>query len=907
MRKNTNMRAGLATLGAMCLGWPGLVVAWEPGTYPAGGADFTVDAQDRNDVVSFWHGVYQASEGYQGRHGWSGNYTAADPYTNAEGSTAPAFVTDVQRRLNFFRALCQVPAVAHLNSGATVLIDACDPTNLYSPSSSPPLVAAVTKAAAAQRAAYMIIRTYGYSIGATIVPPLGDATAAISHTPLQANCVAWTTAAWNANHHGNLAFGYYGPAAVDSYLSENALNATGDSNLPVGHRRWVLYPPATDFATGDTPGAYDPATDTVRPPTNVLYVVPKAGEMAAVTPRFVAYPAAGYFPAALNSALWSLSYPGAGFDTAGVTMTTAAGVAVAVVIQARNGSFGDPCLVWQVPDAQAATTVAADTRYHITVSGITGCGVPGSHTYAVTLINPNSLTSDQCVFGPDSPQIPAPATYQICPPSHAEAIEVNCFRPLATAWTEGAEDSPTPAVIATTASSYVFRSTASFAGFGPISGAKSFRLTFPVWYDPRLNGVPGQSFELDRDLVPGAAATLTFKYRRGYMSSATSLVVESSCDGGVSWAQKGAAITGNATGVPDGAASNATIALDASALPLRLRFRLGVAPGMGFYADQSHNGFDYTTIPTGIFLDDITTTNCQWLGLLKTNTLAATATSFVLSSASAGITLTNNLALRLRMRTKLGNRWMPYGPMKALLLSAADLTVAPVFAPAGAAPDAGQAITITSESNSTIYYRLNGGAEQCATSPVGGLSVPVDGSTLTLTAYAKKVGKSDSPIATTSYTGSALVTWMNSYFPAVTDPNVVGPAADPDHDGQANALEFALGGDPAAAGGRARVYNLTSEAAPGGAPALLLTLAVRAGTPAFSAASAPAATQDGVTYTVQGATAPDSFTHPVVVVDPVTAGLPPAPAGYEYRTFKLDVAAGVPNKGFLRVRVTAGP
>ena len=65
----------------------------------------------------------------------------------------------------------------------------------------------------------------------------------------------------------------------------------------------------------------------------------------------------------------------------------------------------------------------------------------------------------------------------------------------------------------------------------------------------------------------------------------------------------------------------------------------------------------------------------------------------------------------------------------------------------------------------------------------------------------------------------------------------------------------------------------------------------------------PTATQDGVTYTIQGGADLD-FTGTVSVVDPVTAGLDPAPAGYEYRTFSLDGSDGLGGKGFMRVAIT---
>jgi hypothetical protein len=46
------------------------------------------------------------------------------------------------------------------------------------------------------------------------------------------------------------------------------------------------------------------------------------------------------------------------------------------------------------------------------------------------------------------------------------------------------------------------------------------------------------------------------------------------------------------------------------------------------------------------------------------------------------------------------------------------------------------------------------------------------------------------------------------------------------------------------------------------------------------------------------------FSATVSVVAPVTAGLPAAPAGYEYRTFSLVGSNNLPGTGFLRVRVS---
>ena len=89
---------------------------------------------------------------------------------------------------------------------------------------------------------------------------------------------------------------------------------------------------------------------------------------------------------------------------------------------------------------------------------------------------------------------------------------------------------------------------------------------------------------------------------------------------------------------------------------------------------------------------------------------------------------------------------------------------------------------------------------------------------------------------------------------------------------------------------------------------LLLTIAVMAGTPAFAGSPAPSATTNSLIYYVEGGLTLDNFTSPVSVVVPaVTTGLPAAPSGYEYRSFALDAAAGLPASGFLRVRITTIP
>ncbi|WP_035615702.1 autotransporter-associated beta strand repeat-containing protein [Haloferula sp. BvORR071] len=159
-----------------------------------------------------------------------------------------------------------------------------------------------------------------------------------------------------------------------------------------------------------------------------------------------------------------------------------------------------------------------------------------------------------------------------------------------------------------------------------------------------------------------------------------------------------------------------------------------------------------------------------------------------------------------------------------------------------------------------------------------------------------------------SGTPSGYAAWIATYFPGETNPAIVGAGADPDHDGDANSLEFAMGGAPNSGSNNAKSYVLIADS---GADAdtdkeLLLTIAVRAGTPVFTGSPSPTATKDGYTYKIEGSNNLASFPATVTVVSPVITGLPAAPAGYEYRSFSLSGSNGTPTsiKGFLRAVVT---
>ena len=161
---------------------------------------------------------------------------------------------------------------------------------------------------------------------------------------------------------------------------------------------------------------------------------------------------------------------------------------------------------------------------------------------------------------------------------------------------------------------------------------------------------------------------------------------------------------------------------------------------------------------------------------------------------------------------------------------------------------------------------------------------------------------SDTPLAVTltsvAAPGGAYESWMSG-FPSIPEGQR-GKSTDADGDGRINLLEFALGTDPSLATSSPNHPPYLSEGT-GSNLHLAITIPVRAG--AVFAGSPPAASRDGVDYTIQGSENLAAYTAAVEeIANP--GGLPVPPAGYEFKTFRLVNPVTSPTPGFLRVRVT---
>jgi autotransporter-associated beta strand protein len=165
-----------------------------------------------------------------------------------------------------------------------------------------------------------------------------------------------------------------------------------------------------------------------------------------------------------------------------------------------------------------------------------------------------------------------------------------------------------------------------------------------------------------------------------------------------------------------------------------------------------------------------------------------------------------------------------------------------------------------------------------------------------------------------AYEGNKIALVKSPYDSWATDNGLTAfnnaKNLNPDNDGLNNLGEFAFNGNPLSGSDNGKVFVLTedSDFDVDSLKELILTVAVRSGTPAFSGSPSPTGTQasDGITYTIEGSLDLAGFPTTVdVVPTPITVGLPAAGTGYEYRSFSLSGSNGLSGKGFLRAKVTS--
>jgi hypothetical protein len=293
-----------------------------------------IDPMNRNQVAQAYQTIYLPEGNVPS--GWNGNVGSCNA-----GSTSAAYESATIERVNFYRALAGLP-------GTVGLLSEPEGTD--------------TQAAAL----------------------IFSANQQLSHFPTS-DWLCWTQAGADGAGHSNIALGFgndaaAGPGAVDLYMDDG-----GAGNTAAGHRRWVLFPPQAQMASGSIP--YNPQWA-----SNALWVFGPLGNRPP-TPNGVAWPPRGYVPWQLlpsGSNRWSFSFPDANFSNASVTMTRNGQALGAPTYESVQNGYGDNTLVW-VPQGVTYTQPAQDVTYHVVVSGMTGGGVPSTVAYDVIVIDPFAI------------------------------------------------------------------------------------------------------------------------------------------------------------------------------------------------------------------------------------------------------------------------------------------------------------------------------------------------------------------------------------------------------------------------------------------------------------------------------------------------------------------------------------
>ena len=275
------------------------------------------DRSDRQAVGAFFESNYLTALGTTIQ--WTGSDASCNP-----GDTSAQYKADTLQMVNFYRAMVELPAVS-LNA---------------------------TFDAKAQEAALMM----------RLNSPL-------NHFPPD-TWTCYTDDGAEAAGKSNLARGVAGAASIVEYIKD-----LGSANRPVGHRRWILYPPQVQMGTGSTPN------------TNTLWVLGPFGARPS-TPTEVAWPPAGYVPFELIYTRWSFSIPGANFADATISIERD-GDPISASIVSRTARFGDNTIVFEPQDGNALHQAGmTDVRYRVTVANV-GNAAASSYTYEVIVFDRN--------------------------------------------------------------------------------------------------------------------------------------------------------------------------------------------------------------------------------------------------------------------------------------------------------------------------------------------------------------------------------------------------------------------------------------------------------------------------------------------------------------------------------------
>ena len=161
---------------------------------------------------------------------------------------------------------------------------------------------------------------------------------------------------------------YKNAEAIDSYMRDY-----GQSNGPVGHRRWLLWPRLQEIGVGNTSE------------TNAIWVLGNAGTPPSDAPEFISWPPQGYTPKQVAYERWSFSIAGADFNNTALSMKDQNGQSIPLTVEALDSQYGDLTIVW-VPSLNV-NTISEDTPFTVTLENVVVNGQAKHYEYLVTLFD----------------------------------------------------------------------------------------------------------------------------------------------------------------------------------------------------------------------------------------------------------------------------------------------------------------------------------------------------------------------------------------------------------------------------------------------------------------------------------------------------------------------------------------
>lgn len=526
---------------------------------------FSVNTLNRDETRSFFNAIYMLSEDIDME--WTGDYFNLSDTVAAAGDISETYRLATLLRVNYFRAMAGLPADIVFHSDLN---------------------------ADSQLAAIIM-----------------SGNNSLSHFPETDGFPNYiTTTGHETAGKSNIAIGSSGPDAIVGYMRDK-----GASNYKVGHRRWILYPPAYKMGSGDTPKGSAPESilsaietftgsrpnnDQLRE-ANSLVVITDFNSTRPITAwPFVSYPAPGYAPYQIVYPRWSFSIEDADFSNATVEMTRD-GSPINVELEPLASFIGDNTLAWVYDNQDSESSTShekpdSDIEYEVTISNI--ANAPSStYTYTVTVFDPSTPGDDYvptAILGSAEPLLNIGNDYSIQESGDwVPEYQWRSFEPVDVTETWDAENGDQDV---TPVKSEGYAITQSEVVSEGSSSYHFIQIDFENQY-----------LIIDTEFVADANSSLTYDSLLRAMTDEQYAEVQISLDGGISWetidSQQGLGPSGEDGGASTPVFSERSIDLSSyTGKTFHLRFGLVLKGNNAFIGTNPHS-------LEGWFFDDITFTN----------------------------------------------------------------------------------------------------------------------------------------------------------------------------------------------------------------------------------------------------------------------------------------------------------